>query len=211
MPPLQTLLLAGVVASAIGCSGAALAQSSNTHLLTVRLPNGGMADIRYSGDVPPEIVFRNAEAGRSLAPVPSLFGPASPFVTLDRISAEMDREAAAMFQRADAVAAEARSGRLTEAAFANLPPGSRSYSFISTMSGNSVCTRSVEITSPGNGAAPHVVSQSSGNCGPGNTATGSVNLPAVPVPAKRPDLLLTSAGASRPYAGMARQIAAADR
>src|SRR5579863_5819649 len=107
------------------------------------------------------------------------------------------------------MAAQARSGQLTEAAFRNLPPGSQSYSFISTMSGNGVCTQSVEITSQGNGAAPRVVSHSSGNCAPGSAPAGSVKLPAALAPAKRSDLILTNADGPRPYAGMVRQVAAA--
>jgi hypothetical protein len=91
------------------------------------------------------------------------------------------------------------------------PPGSQSYSFVSTMSGSGVCTRSVEITSMGNGAAPRVVSHSSGNCGSAEGNPGSVNLPGAPLPAKQPDLVLTKAGGAKPYTGMVRQVAAAQR
>lgn len=207
MRSLRTALLAGVAAGAIGLSGAALAQSSNTHLLTVRLPGGGLAQIRYTGDVPPRVAFSNGTALDALAPMPALFGPASPFAMLDRVSAEMDREAAAMSARADALAAQAQSGQLTETAARDLPPGGTSYSFVSTMSGNGVCTRSVEITSQGNGAAPRVVSHSSGNCGAVPGAGGSVSLPAA-VPANRPDVVWASAQGARPAAGLVREIPA---
>jgi hypothetical protein len=214
MRVLRTALLAGVAAVAIGFSGAATAQSPNIHVMTVRLPGGGSAEIRYTGEVAPQVVVSEAPATLG-APMlmPSLFGSGPPFAMLDRISAEMDRRAAAMFREADALAARASSGQLTEAALRNLPPGSRSYSFVSTMSGNGVCTRSVEITSMGNGAQPRVVSHSSGNCGPTAGTPGSINLPAAPAPvrARQPDLVLTKAGEAKPYAGMVRRVAAAPR
>ncbi len=113
MRTLRTALLAGVAASAIGFPGAALAQSPQTHVMTVRLPGGGVEQIRYTGDVPPQVVVAESPAPiEAFAPMPSLFGPQSPFAALDRISAEMDRQAAAMFRQADALAAQARSGQL---------------------------------------------------------------------------------------------------
>lgn len=212
MRVLRTALLAGVAMVAIGFSAAASAQSPNSHVMTVRLPGGGSAEIRYTGDVAPQVVFTEAPATLGGAMLmPSLFGPASPFAILDRISAEMDRRAVAMFREVDAMAAQARTGQLTEASLRNVPPGSQSYSFVSTMSGNGVCTRSVEITSQGDGAPPRVVSHSSGNCGPATGNSGSISLPAAPVPAKRPDLVLTKAGGANRNAGMVRQVAAAQR
>jgi hypothetical protein len=131
---------------------------------------------------------------------------------MERISAEMDRQAAAMFRRAEALATQARSGQPIEAVFGNLPAGSRGYTYISTMSGNGVCTRSVEITSTGNGP-PRVVSHSSGDCGPATGgASGAATLPAAPVrPAKQPDLLLTNANGAKPGGNMVRHVAAASR
>ena|SRR5579863_4025829 len=213
MRNLRTALLAGVAASAIGISGAALAQTPQTHVMTVQLPGGGVAELHYTGNVPPQISFSDSAAPIEVfAPMPSPFGgPDSPFAMLERISAEMDRQAAAMFRQADALAAQARSGQLTEAAIGNLPPGSEGYSFLSTMSGNGVCTQSVEITSQGNGAPPRVVSHSSGNCGAAPDASGSISLPAAPVPANRPDVVWTSAHGAAPSAGLVRQIAAAQR
>ncbi len=234
----RNALLAGVAAIAIGAAGAAFAQSDNLHVMTVRLPDGSLAQIRYSGNVAPRVSFSEAPAPIDVAAaMPSLFGPGSPFAAMERISAEMDREAAAMFRRADALAAEANSGQLTEAALRTLPPGSQSYTFVSTMSGNGVCSQSVEITGMGNGQPPRVVRHSSGDCGPmggpaggptGGTA-GSVDLPtatpplgragpvwtAAPaqpaVPASRPDVIWTSAKGAKPYAGLVHEIPAATR
>jgi len=218
MRTLHSTLLAGVAAAALAFSGAASARGSDTHVMTVRLPDGGLAQIRYTGSVAPEVSFGAAPAALDvLAPLPSLFGPGSPFAMMDRISAEMDRQAAAMFRQADALAAQARSGQPTETAMQKLPPGTQGYTFISTMSGNGVCTQSVEITSQGNGAPPRVVRHSSGNCG---SSGGSVSLPAAtpplgrpgpvwtkaPAPADRPDVLWTSAAGAKPYAGLVHEI-----
>ena len=233
MRSLQTVLLAGVAAAAIGFSGVALAQNADTHLMTVRLPDGGVAQIRYTGNVAPQVSLSQSPAALDVfAPMPSLFGPNSPFAELDRISAEIDHQAAAMFRQARTIAAEARSGQLTEAAMRNLPPGSQSYTFISEASGSGVCSQSVEITSRGNGAPPRVVSHSSGNCGPMGGATGTVNLPTAtplgqpgpvwtsvpaqrpgvaPLPATRPDVVWTSAEGQHPYAGLVEPIPPAQR
>lgn len=236
MRTFRNALLAGVAGVAVALSGAAFAQSGNDHVMTVRLPDGGLAQIRYSGSVAPRVTFGEAPSATDLFAVPSLvefgFGPGSPFAAMERISAEMDREAAAMFRRADTLAATAGSGQLTEAALRNMPPGSQSYTFVSTMSGNGVCSQSVEITSTGNGT-PRVVRHSSGNCGPqgtlGGGSTGSVDLPtAAPplgqrgpvwtsapaqraVPSSRPDVIWTSAKGKEPYAGLVHEIPPATR
>jgi hypothetical protein len=221
----QSSLLAGVAAAAIGFSGAAapaLAQSSETRIMTVQLPGGGVARIEYTGNVAPRLSFSTAAAPvAAFQSMPAWFGPGSPFAQLDRISAELNREAAAMFQRAERLAAEARSGPLTETAMQNLPPGSQSYSFISTMSGNHFCSESIEMTRSANGA-PHVVRHTSGNCSamPG---AGSIALPnaapAIPTPGPvwtgapatsgpvaRPDVVWTAAHGAHPYAGLVEPI-----
>jgi hypothetical protein len=223
-------LVAGGAAVAIGVSGAAFAQSANSDVMTVRLPDGGIAQIRYTGNVAPRVSFSEAPAPVEVfAPTPSLFGSDSPFAAMERISAEMDRQATAMFRQADTLLVQPGSGQLTEAALRSLPPGSQSYSFVSTMSGSGVCSQSVEITSPGNGQKPRVVRHSSGDCGPSGGAAGSANLPSAAPPGRepgpvwtnapaqrqtpntRPDVIWTSAKGAKPYAGLVREIPAAQR
>ncbi len=209
--------MAGAAATAIGFSGVAFAQSPKTHVLTVRMPDGGVAQIRYTGNVAPRISFDESPAPIEVfAPMPSVFGPGSPFAALDRISAEMNRQAAAMFRQAEAMTRAVNSGRMTETALHNLPPDSSGYSFVSTMSGNGVCTESVQITSQGNGAPPRVVRHSSGNCGamPGSMTggtTGAATLPAAREPQVRPDVVWTSAHGAHPDAGLVREIPPAQR
>jgi hypothetical protein len=212
VPILRKAMLAGTAALAVAAfSGVAAAQSRDTHVLNVQLPGGGVARIVYTGDVPPRVTFSSGPTATDVLPtVPSMFGPSSPFAELERISAEMDRQAAIMLRRAAAMMAQPLPGpgQLTEAALRNLPPGTESYSVVSTMSGGNVCTRSVQITSTDEGAAPRVVSHSSGNCGPeAGGATGSVNLPTVPAPAKRPDTLWVKNDGTQPYSGMVQKTA----
>jgi hypothetical protein len=124
MASLRKALLAGVAAIGIGFAGAASAQTA--HVMNVPIPGGGIAQIHYVGDVPPQIVFAPASAAfpsasDSWMPMFSVFGHASPFTMLDRIAAEMDRRAAAMFRYAEAVADRAEAGGFAEAAFGAVP------------------------------------------------------------------------------------------
>ncbi len=159
----RTLLIAGVAATVI--AGIATAAALNTHALTVRLPGGGIERIVYTGDVAPRVVVAPAAAPIVWAAGPGFDDTA--FAAMDQISAQMDREMAAMLRQAEAIESTglAGAGPLTVASTADLPPGARSYSFVSTTSGAGVCSRSVEITATGDGREPRVVSHSSGSCG----------------------------------------------
>jgi len=234
MRKLHSALLTGAAAVAIAAAGPALAQNSKTHVMTIDLPGGGVAQIEYTGNVAPRVSFSESPApAAAFAPVSAFFGPDSPFAMIERISAEMDRQADVMFRQAATLASQAQPGGLTEAVLRNLPPGSSSYTFVSTIGGNGFCSRSVEITSQGNGAPPRVVTHSSGNCGPAGGSTGAVNLPNVvrpegrPAPVwtsappdrlypapdqgSRPELIYTGAQSAKPYAGLVREIPTGQR
>jgi hypothetical protein len=161
----RTLLFTAVAAAAV--AGVATAAALNTHTLTVRLPDGGVERIIYTGNVAPRV-----EVAPSVAAVPvvwpSLAGfDDTAFAAIDQMSARMDREMAAMLRQADAMEARALAGpnALTSVSTGDTPSGARSLSYISTLSGGGVCSRSVEITSTGDGQAPRVVKRSSGDCG----------------------------------------------
>jgi hypothetical protein len=211
MRNVRTALLAGAAAVAVaGLSGVATARDLNTHLMTLQLPDGGVAEIRYTGDVPPQVVFNPAPASwDTFMPVSSVFGPGSPFAMLERISAAMDREAASLMRQAEMLADVPAFGahQPIEAALPNLPPGTQSYSMVSTWSGNGVCTRSVEITSPANGGQPRVVSHNSGNCGSVTGSTGVIGIPRTPAPTHGPDIIETRAHGTQPHAGLVREAA----
>lgn len=196
MQSMRRFLLTGCAVAAVwGLGQAAQAQQSPAvHVMTIQLPGGGIGQIQYTGNVPPQVYISDAPvATAAFAPMPSLFGADSPFAMMERISADMDRQMATMLQQTAALSAmPLNNPAVTEAALRNLPPGTSSYTFVSTLSGNGVCTRSVEMTSSGNGAAPRVVSHTSGDCG--SQASGPMGVTTVPapsVPAKRPHLLWT--------------------
>ena len=168
-------LFAGVAAALVG--GVALAQNNHKpplhevamHEMTVTLPGGGVEHIRYSGNVAPQ-VFVSSNPLWASAFDRSVFGADPVFAAMDRMNAQMDRVWASFDRDMATMAAENRAlltsadtGGPIEARMLNAPPGS--YSYISSFSSNGACTRSVEITSVGNGAKPKVVSQTSGDCG----------------------------------------------
>ena len=214
MRNIRTAMTAGAAAvAAIGFCGAALAQSPQAHTLTLALPGGGVEQILYTGSVAPQVYVSDAPAPAFVA-LPSVFGAASPFAELERISAAMDREAAQMLREAAAVSAAPGGAPIDVAALANLPAGSREYSFISTMNGNGVCSRSVEITAEGNGAPPRVVTHSSGNCTaaamPGAPALGTpvpTQLPTAPAPRSGPRMIMTKATGAVPAGGRIEEAA----
>jgi len=204
--------LTAAVAALILAGVAAQAESGNMHTLTVQLPNGGIAKIRYAGDVPPQVtVSPDPLPIASFAAMPSLFDFDAPFAELRRISAEMDRQAAQMMR--EAAVLSSGSPQIIETALRDMPAGTQSYTFVSTQSGHGVCTRSVQITSTGNGA-PKVVRNSSGNCGPEAGEGGSASRPAdvyvptrpAPTP-KRLDVLWTSNEAKPPHVAMVQTAA----
>ncbi|MBW9051666.1 hypothetical protein [Rhizobium mesosinicum] len=150
-------LMGAAVIAAAELAGPAAAEtiahkSANTHVLVVRLPDGSIEQIRYAGERPPQVRIDGQ-------PEPGLFDPfwpSAPFADLDRISAAIDREAAAVLQQAGSMML-ASPGNLTTIGLGELPAGVRGYSMVSTISGNGVCTRSVRYFSTGNGK-PHVES-----------------------------------------------------
>ena len=200
----RTALGAGVAAiTAVGLCGIALAQSPQTHVMSVALPGGGVAQIRYVGSVAPQIYVSDAPTMM----LPTMFGAGSPFAEFDRISAAMDRQADLLLRQAAALASAGPS-RLSPTAISALPAGTQEYQFVSTMNGNNFCSRSVEITSQGNGAAPRVVTHTSGNCAaaaapgtPGFQMPTPTQLPTAPAPSSGPHMIMTKAtGAPTPTA-----------
>jgi len=161
----RTAILASAAALAIaGLAGTAAAHSINSHVLNVRLPDGSVEHIRYTGDQPPAVSFAPLPASPGFQPADSFFGVGSPFAVMDRISAMMDRDADAMLRRMS------RLDRMTfdhpgvlSVDLRDLPPGAEGYSSVSTMSGGHVCTRTMEYDATGHGK-PRVKTSVSGDC-----------------------------------------------
>jgi hypothetical protein len=163
----RVALLSGVAAVVLGgFASIANAQTQQSHVMTLRLPDGRLEQVQYVGDVPPTVVLAPAA-------VPSSFDSVFPIALLRQMSADMDRQAVALFQSVNGQAVANAGG----------------FGIIPAMSGPGVCSRSVQITFTGNGQAPHVVSQTTGDCGPvthGDAAPAA--LPNGPVPHKAPNL-----------------------
>jgi hypothetical protein len=161
---LATVFLIG--AAVAGVTGLAVAAAPAVHEMTVALPNGGTAHIRYTGDVAPKVKFVQGPASPFVMTAfgPG-FGPASPFAEIEHIQAQMDRQMAVMMLQARQMQAAAMRDPVYSATFNGVPAGDNAMRFVSTSSGNTYCFRSVQVTASPNGGAPKVVSRSEGNCG----------------------------------------------
>jgi hypothetical protein len=164
----KTALAAAATAVVVGIAGLAAAAISNAHTMTVRLPDGSVEQIHYLGDKPPQVTFQSGSAAvPGFAAIADPFGPGSPFSDLERMSAIMERQSQALLQQMVSLpdVAWGSKGGLQTTDLGGLPAGVRSYSVVSTLSGNGVCTRSVHYRSFGDGKQPQVVTHTSGNCG----------------------------------------------
>ena len=171
MHTLRTLVMAGAAAAVLcGACGTAAAENAQSHVMTIRLPGGTIEEIRYTGNVAPRVVVSPERMPVDFGWPAAFFGPDSAFAELDRISAAMNRQMDVMLHNAEALAGE--PGLVREIDAGNLPPGTQGYSFVSTMSGNGVCGKSIEITSRGDGRKPQVVSKSWGDCEKGHNGGG---------------------------------------
>ena len=112
---------------------------------------------------------------------------ADPFAMMQRIVADMDRQAAIMLQQVADLAARAP--------FDTAQP-------MMVGAGPGVCMQSVQITYTGHGA-PHIVSHSSGACGP--TAVPSAQ-PEAPVTTPAPRSIEVKATQPAPYASLVHRV-----
>lgn len=160
MRTVRTVILAG--AAIAGLTGLALAAGPAMHEMTVAIPGGGVAHVRYTGDVAPKIAFVQAPANPAAV---RFWAPSSPFAELDRITALMDRQMMQMMYQARMIQMKAMQDPLYSATLREVSAGSPGYNFVSTLSGGNFCARSTVITASANGGAPTVVTKTSGNCG----------------------------------------------
>jgi hypothetical protein len=178
--------------AAAGLAGASAGELARTHILAVRLPDGSLEQIRYLGDSlgdrPLKISFGQAPL---VAPGFEAVGPDWPFAALDRISAEMDREAQALLNETARLQRSALfPGARGLADSGWLAPGARSVSVVSTLSGGHMCSRSVEVFPSPDGGRPRFVTRTSGDCGPGHPGSPSLGPRRPAEPARtRPGLI----------------------
>lgn len=163
MKSIFPILAAGAGALLLAGSVALAASRPAVHDITVELPGGGMEHIQYTGNVAPRIVF-GAPASLDWT-MPAAWWPSFP--AFDALDAAMDRQMNAMLQQARALETVTASGGVNDAALRNLPPGTTSYTWISTSDGTHSCTRAIRVSASEDGVKPQVVSQTSGDCGDG--------------------------------------------
>jgi hypothetical protein len=173
----KLLLILGAGALALAGTAALAAGGSTLHTMTVKLPDGGVAKIEYSGNVAPKVDIRAGSSGDFAAFAPS--SAFSGFPNFAKIEAVMDRQMNDMLREARAMMAmPATSNAPFEANFGALPQDSSSW-FVSTGNGANFCARSVEVTVV-NGKKT-VRSHTEGNCGPAKgEAAGAAHSPAAP-------------------------------
>lgn len=156
----RKILTGSVAAIAVaGFCGLAMAADA-LHTMTVKSPGGGTVTIHYTGDVAPQVAFAPATQAAGLAQFNS------PFLMMDRIAAQMNRQMNEMIAQANAMMANAPDANsAVPAGFFNMPMNPGGLSAIANGSNGSFCMKSMEITSSGDGKAPHVVTHTAGNCG----------------------------------------------
>lgn len=162
------VLVAGAAALALTAAATAAMASgaSDRHEITLQLPGGGTERIEYTGEAP-QVVFSPAPLAWWVAP--SDFWAAPSLASLERMSADMDREMNALFK--DDLAVISSAPKLDNTTLANLPPGTISTTWFSTSSGNGFCTRVTQISKPASGSKPQIVSRETGDCGTKSEAT----------------------------------------
>jgi hypothetical protein len=175
-----TAMLGG--AAALTVAGAAGAAGPDSHIMKVGLPDGSIATIEYQGDVAPKVSVAPAQR---LVPI-ALFDSfeAAPFIELDRMAAEMDRQAEMLMRAADGLQPlpGRDDGKHALAAF-KMPAGATRYSFTSTATPDGTCGRANEMKWTRSDAQPEVKSRSWGKCGAGRPdplhsgSTGSTDRP----------------------------------
>lgn len=178
-------VLIGVASLAIAGS-AAIAEGTQprTHEMTVRLPDGGIARVEYTGNVAPKVEVSQGPAltfRTGFAP----FWSDPAFGELNRVSAEMNQfwasfgrqMAGVMSANENVIRSFDNPNQPIDAAFGKMPAGS--YSTVTEFSSNGACSRMVRITSEP-GSKPKTTSQMSGDCGKARTRTGVDSGPGQP-------------------------------
>lgn len=176
----RTAMLATMASAAF--AGAAFAAGDDTKVMLIALPDGSVQQVRYQGDVAPQVVFVRAPAPVSL--FDAAFGPDSPFAEMDRISAMMEAQSQAMMRQAAAMQAQAAQAPAGNAPSGSgivmtnaqgQPVGTMQYSFTSSTTSADGCTQTISYSSDGATAAdqPRVIRTSTGSCGTSPSAPAS--------------------------------------
>jgi hypothetical protein len=156
---------AAVLTAAAALIAGSVALARDKHVLRVALPDGSAAYVAYEGEVAPKVTIAPANGTASLALVDPL--ATAPFSELDRIAAAMDRQAQSMMHAADTLWAmpQFANDKPDSAALWTATDGKKDHDSLETLNSNAVCVRTIEMTWPGPGRQPKVVSTRSAGCG----------------------------------------------
>jgi hypothetical protein len=156
---LRSIVLAG--AATVLVAGGAMAATGKLKTMQVALPDGGVAQIAYIGEVAPSVTF-----------VPAMQDAAAmdPFAELEQMQARMAQQHMQMMQqvadmqRQAAAASTAQPGQVVVSGA--MPAGATyNYTVVTSSSANGQsCTQTVEYSSDGKSAEPMVTRASSGDC-----------------------------------------------
>lgn len=180
MRKIHTAWLVGAVVVSLGAvmglaafAPSLIANKSATHELTLNLPDGGTETIAYAGNIKPKVTFQT-DPFATAWPTSLNYDWALPtFVALDPVFTNIDKQLD-MLASTPVLTPLALERPLSAAALKNLRPGT-SYSMVSEIIGNGVCTHYTQVTKSAGVAQPKIVSHTSGKCG---TATnGTVSQP----------------------------------
>jgi hypothetical protein len=163
-------------AAALVAAGTAFAATpginSNTHVMTVPLPDGAVARVEYTGNVAPKVTVQPRAFG-DLGWAPMAFPS---FAGFDRMIEQMNRESEAMMRQAQEIAHQP-PGAATRyiASYGNMPAGATSTTVVSYSNGGRTCTRTTESVSEGPGKPAKVTSSVTGDCGGSAAPAAPVN------------------------------------
>jgi hypothetical protein len=162
MRNLSKLALAALLAP--GLAGTAVAAARPVHVMSVPLPDGTVARVRYVGDVAPRVTIV------PVVPIAAADGiPAGFAMPGFDMFAQMDREMAAAMRQIDELSRQPLAGGPASAnlaSYGRLPAGTTSYSNVTVSENGHQCSRSTEVIDEGPGKPPKVISRVSGDCGP---------------------------------------------
>jgi hypothetical protein len=144
---------------ALALAGGAIAASQKTHRMDVPLPDGGVVQVEYVGDVAPKVSVAPAEPRGLWAPM--AFPGFGNFDNFDGMFEQMDRQMRQMQQ----IANQPGVPGMNVAGYGSMPAGSSSVSVVSTSNNGVSCTRTTEVVAQGAGKPPKVTTNLSGDCG----------------------------------------------
>ena len=157
----NSVIVGGVAVILAASAGLALAAMPAMHTLTVKMPDGGTADIQYAGDVAPKVSFKDSPAANPF-PAGAAFLDDPAFADMQRLSAAMDKQMNDAMSQMTAPGAMMKTGGMD--ADGNLPAGVTWSSLSNQPHGGTFCARSVEMTQGPGDKAPKIVTKTEGQC-----------------------------------------------